>query len=446
MAVSVPRRVLVAGCSYGGMAFVVNLLDMCAGKPARGNYEQTPPIPEALKGVPVDVHIVDERDGYYHLIGSPLAFACNESAAKFWHKFTEIPAIQHPGVRFSQASVQKVDTDRMVATIKDKITGQVSDHSYDYFLAATGLRRVWPVVPQSISQKGYRQETSDHIHSVRNASEGVVVIGGGAVGIEMAAELKVMEPQLKVTLVQSRDKLLAAEPLPDDTKDKALDLLREAGVEVILGKGRVASNSTTETADGKRVQKLVLQDGTSLTASHVINAVSNQVPTSDYLPKSSLDEDGLVKITPLMRFLNGGKNDERHLAIGDIVKWSGIKRCGGAMAMGYHASVAMFEQMLYERDGVERKLAEWPQTPPMIALAVGKSAVVYDPTEGTRFGEDQMEIFFAKDLGFKGCWDHLKLSEPWNKDDLKEVRNDSPITPCEIPNIRMATKELSLEA
>ena len=338
----------------------------------------------------------------------------------------------------------------MVATIKDKITGEVSDHSYDYFLAATGLRRVWPVVPQSLTQKAYRQETSDHVHSVRNASEGVAVIGGGAVGIEMAAELKVIEPSLKVTLIQSRDKLLAAEPLPDDTKDEALKLLRETGVEVILGKGRVASNSTTETADGKRVQKLVLGDGTSIIASHVINAVSNQVSTSSYLPKTSLDEDGLVKITPLLRFLNGAENDEHHLAIGDIVKWSGIKRCGGAMAMGYHASVLVFEQILYERDQVERKLAEWPETPPMIALAVGKKAVVYDPVGGTRSGEDQMEIFFAKDLGFKGCWDHLKLSEGWDTEkdlDVKE-KHDSPTTTtsCEIPNIVMAAKELKLEA
>lgn len=59
-----PRtRVLVAGCAYGGIAVVVNLLDLCLGKPARGAPNKVPH-ELALKGVPVDIHIVDERDGY----------------------------------------------------------------------------------------------------------------------------------------------------------------------------------------------------------------------------------------------------------------------------------------------------------------------------------------------------------------------------------------------
>lgn len=59
-----PRtRVLVAGCAYGGIAVVVNLLDLCLGKPARGAPNKVPH-ELALKGVPIDIHIVDERDGY----------------------------------------------------------------------------------------------------------------------------------------------------------------------------------------------------------------------------------------------------------------------------------------------------------------------------------------------------------------------------------------------
>ncbi len=56
----------------------------------------------------------------------------------------------------------------------------------------------------------------------------------GAVGIEMAAELKLAQPHVKVTLVHSRDKLMSAEGLPDSCKDKALELLLEGGVNVLL--------------------------------------------------------------------------------------------------------------------------------------------------------------------------------------------------------------------
>ncbi|KAM3424640.1 hypothetical protein BST61_g6628 [Cercospora zeina] len=437
-----PRSILVAGCSYGGMAFVVNLLDLCSGRPARGDYSKTPPIAEASKGVPVDIHIVDERDGYYHLIGSPLAFASEEAAKTFWRKYSDIPSLQHPNVRFTQASVQRIDPDRMVATLKDLKNGEATEHSYDYVIAATGLRRPWPTVPQSLTQDKYMQETSDHVKLVRNAGEGVVVVGGGAVGIEMAAELKVVYPSLNVTLVQSRIELLSAEPLPEDFKSTTLSLLRETGVDVILGRGRVTSTTPIPNDSGRPLYNLTLADGTTLKASHVINAVSHPQPTASYLPSSFLDPStNLIKISPLLRFLpESHSHTAHHLALGDIALWSGIKRCGGALAMGYHASQAVFEQILHERYGTTRKLAEWPEVPPMIALVVGKKAVVYDPNEGTRSGEEEMELFFGEDLGWKGCWNHLKLSEGW-----EEEKHDTPLagTPtegdiCEIPNIKLA--------
>ena len=51
----------------------------------------------------------------------------------------------------------------------------------------------------------------------------------------MAAETKLVYPNTKVTLVHSREKLLSAEPLPDDFKDKTLALLRKGGVEAVMG-------------------------------------------------------------------------------------------------------------------------------------------------------------------------------------------------------------------
>lgn len=56
-------KVLVIGCSYAGLATTVNLLDLCDGKPPRFSgtlSEDTAPTPK----LPVDITIVDERDGY----------------------------------------------------------------------------------------------------------------------------------------------------------------------------------------------------------------------------------------------------------------------------------------------------------------------------------------------------------------------------------------------
>ena len=50
----------------------------------------------------------------------------------------------------------------------------------------------------------------------------------------MAAELKLVHPSKAVRLVHSRGRLLSSEPLPDEVKDKTLELMRDAGVDVLL--------------------------------------------------------------------------------------------------------------------------------------------------------------------------------------------------------------------
>ena len=143
----------------------------------------------------------------------------------------------------------------------------------------------------------YLFETGDHIRAVTNSTEGVVVVGGGAVGIEMAAELKMVQPNLRVTLVHSRDKLLSSEGLPDEAKDCALELVKEAGVETLMNH-RVADLKERADSNGKTVTDIKFTNGESMTASHVIMAVSRSIPTTTYLPAEALDEEGYVKIQP----------------------------------------------------------------------------------------------------------------------------------------------------
>ncbi len=57
-------KVLIIGGSYGGLSAAVNLLDLCAGKTARSGREETPLEPTQPILSPVDIAIVDERDGY----------------------------------------------------------------------------------------------------------------------------------------------------------------------------------------------------------------------------------------------------------------------------------------------------------------------------------------------------------------------------------------------
>lgn len=55
--------------------------------------------------------------------------------------------------------------------------------------------------------------------------------------------------------------------------------------------------------------------------------------------------------------------------------------------------------MLHCAFGSVPKFVELNRIPAMIALAMGKKAVLYGPQEGTTWGEAQMEQMFGEDWG-----------------------------------------------
>ena len=92
-------------------------------------------------------------------------------------------------------------------------------------------------------------------------------------------------------------------------------------------------------------------------------------------------------------------NSLHHFAVGDIAKWSGIKRCGAAMHMGQYAAQNIHQLMLAQRQGIKPEFMELKEIPPMIGIAIGKQAVAYYPTDGTTYGESVLKTCFGDDLG-----------------------------------------------
>jgi hypothetical protein len=57
-----PFKVLIVGGSYSGLAATLNLIDLCHGRKCRFNLDENEKGPGHT--IPVQVTIVDERDGY----------------------------------------------------------------------------------------------------------------------------------------------------------------------------------------------------------------------------------------------------------------------------------------------------------------------------------------------------------------------------------------------
>lgn len=102
-----------------------------------------------------------------------------EYSEKAWVEFKDIKILQRPNVQFIQGILSKVDPASKTATITERSTQAIRQEKYDFFLAATGLRRVLPVVPQSLSRKLYLQEAGKHIDAVSTSTAPVLVVGGG---------------------------------------------------------------------------------------------------------------------------------------------------------------------------------------------------------------------------------------------------------------------------
>lgn len=219
-------------------------------------------------------------------------------------RYSDVPALQPENVpagssiRVVQGSVSSIDPEAKVATVTSTASdaGEKSTYPYDFFVAATGLRRVWPVVPQSTSRKAYLAEAAAHIDAVSRGRHGVVVVGGGAVGIEMAAELKLVMPHVDVTLAHSRNKLLSSEGLSDECKDKALELLREGGVTCLM-EHRLASDNVVTEEDGQVRHDIEFTNGHKMSAGVVIMAISRSVPTTTYLPEAARDHEGFIPVS-----------------------------------------------------------------------------------------------------------------------------------------------------
>jgi len=110
----------------------------------------------------------------------------------------------------------------------------------------------------------------------------------GAVGIEMSAEMKVHFPQCEVILVHSRDTLLSTEPLTDEYKSIAYNLLTQQGVEVILGQ-RVVDELAE--GDGKVI---VLSGGDTIKCDKVIYTAQQQGANTTFVPSEVLDTKGCI--------------------------------------------------------------------------------------------------------------------------------------------------------
>lgn len=440
----VPHIVVIGG-AYAGLSTILSLLRIYDGKGleqykvpgSRGGHRggrgaafnpsnlgpERPDIQLPTFSSTPRITLMDTKDGFFHTVGAPLAHSSEDYVTKAWIQYSSIPELQRENVTILQGSAVKVDPARMAVTYMPemKATVMLQTINYDYLVVASGLQRPWPVVPSAITKLQYSADAARQISNLANSEVGIVVVGGGAVGIETAAEIKSRYPSKDVTLVHSRAELLSSESLPSEFKSKVLETLRECGVEVVLGKRMIQTETPSDTGE-IQVRHVLLSDGSTIPADVVIQATSSAVPSTSFLPNDSLDENGFVKINPTTQWQSSsGPNSSSHFAIGDIAARSGIKLAASANNMGKITAFNIMTLLSASEKGinsqeVEKHLMRLPPPRISLKLVLGETAVAYLPDKGgLRWGKEVKERVFGNDMALSRALSSLGLNDLGNR-------------------------------
>ncbi|KAI0037228.1 FAD/NAD-P-binding domain-containing protein [Vararia minispora EC-137] len=255
--------------------------------------------------------------------------------------------------------------------------------SYNVLVLAPGFRWNGPV-----SLPYTEEETRAHIDSWREkfkTSKNIVVVGGGAVGIEFSGEIRDVYPDAKVTLIH-RDRLLLNDFFPEKFRKAIEKDARAGGVDVVL-------NDSLEDLELKGTS-VTLESGKKIDADLIIPAFGGK-PATDFIASSlgadSLTDKGLVKVTKTLR-LPAYTNI---FAAGDIID---VQESKQVVPTYFHASVVAANVLAVLNDKEPKR--EYSKVPISMCVSNGRNrGLIYvDILWGIIFGN--WVASFAKNFLF----------------------------------------------
>ena len=199
----------------------------------------------------------------------------------------------------------KVDAGRVVLASGEELPA-------DYLVLATGSSYPFPAKSDTDRTVDAHEKTLG-THAALAAAARVLLVGAGAVGIELAGEIKAVWPSKQVTLVDVADDVLGG-PFRADLKAELRRQLAALGVQLLLGSPLRAA-PPTEPGE-LRTFTVTTEAGTGVTADIWFRCYG-VLPVSDYLAgglAAARGADGHIEVTPTLQVAG----QDRVFAIGDV--------------------------------------------------------------------------------------------------------------------------------
>jgi len=382
-------QVVVVGGSYGGVAFVTEL-------------------EKIVKDLNVEITLVERRDKMHHCIGAFRSVVELDFADKLRVPYDKL--FTSPRHRVLQRTVTEVHANHLVT--KDGYT-----IPFDYLVVATGSKAPSPCKTESISSQDGIIEAEKILAHVQ-ASRSVLVVGGGASGVELAGEIKSMYPDKKVTLVHKRQRILDYPNFGENFKLSGLDYLNYLGVNVMLGEEarldglddvnsiRVGRTST-ETTSGKVIESDIqfFTIGTNLDTSFM-ETLRPPSPSTEFSLSSIVDPTrNDVRVLPTLQLDH--PSFSHIFAVGDVCNVEETRTAFGAQRQ---AAVAAKNVSIILR-GAGEELTEYVPTTMMLVAMGARGGVAQSPI-GT-FGSWFVRWAKSRDVNVERRWKAMGLGSPF---------------------------------
>ncbi len=223
--------------------------------------------------------------------------------------------------------------------------------SYDYLVLSSGSRYNSPIKAQNMLLASRTHELKEHSKKLESSNK-VLIIGGGLVGVELAAEILEKFPKKETIIVHSKDRLI--ERNPKKASKYARDYLTKKGVKIIFNERVVkARKSSFFTSNNTEIKADIAFFCTGIT------------PNTEFIKKSfpnSLNERNQVKVNNALQL----ENNKNIFAAGDITS---VKEEKTAQNSKKHAAI-IIKNIL--RMNESKELLPYKPAPRIMVISLGK--------------------------------------------------------------------------
>ncbi|KAJ2792562.1 hypothetical protein GGI18_000298 [Coemansia linderi] len=394
-------RIVVAGGNYAGLNAMQHLYSSLLAVDPKAATNQRPN---------VEITLIDRRDGFIHCIGLTRGLTEPEFGADLWVPYSTVPWLQHPSIRIVSGTVTEMTPDKVHLSNGDS-------YGFDYLLVALGLSRFAPIGLRSSTKAEYVEEIAESYAKI-HAAQSVAIVGGGAVGLELAADIKSDFPEKQVTLIHSRS-LPVPGPFKDEFRNIVVDIMQDIGVDLVLGERVIAQ--TPKSGDMSYDRTLKSSPEPELVGTMSTNAeltlASGRVIRADLAIRclGTLDKRRVLQL-PLASDVFGADGiavkdtmqiDSEHYsniyACGDICSRALVKLAGVGMYGAYIAARNISRSVL----GLE-KLEEGIRYPSQLMLLLGKDHFALQLGDEI-WEKERTREHVHKDMGLLKCVEVMSL-------------------------------------